>query len=88
LLTRDVVAINVFTIAIAGELDRLESVGLLKAELLSRIPHAVLHALPGTGHLSPLESSLELVRLIREFADAWATGETNGANGKTTGTAS
>jgi pimeloyl-ACP methyl ester carboxylesterase len=56
--------------------------------LLSRIPHAVLHVLPGTGHLSLLESSQELAQLIRDFADARAAGETNVTNGKTTATAS
>jgi pimeloyl-ACP methyl ester carboxylesterase len=88
LLARDVATINVPTIVIAGELDRVESVGFLKAKLVPRIPHAVLYVLPGTGHLSPLESSQELARLIRDFADARATGETNGANGEMTGTAS
>jgi pimeloyl-ACP methyl ester carboxylesterase len=87
-ITREVAAINVPTIVIAGELDRVDSVGTLKAELLSRIPHAVLHVLPGTGHLSPLESSQELAELIRDFADARAAGETNVTNGKTTATAS
>src|SRR5271168_1175671 len=38
-ITRDVTAINVPTVVIAGELDRVDSVGLLKTELLSRIPH-------------------------------------------------
>jgi pimeloyl-ACP methyl ester carboxylesterase len=74
-ITGDVAAINAPTIVIAGELDRVDGVSLLKAELLSRIPHAVLHILPGTGHLSPLVSSRELARLIGDFADARATGE-------------
>jgi pimeloyl-ACP methyl ester carboxylesterase len=87
-IPRDVAAINVPTAVIAGELDRVDSVGLLKAELLSRISHAVLHVLPGTGHLSPLESSQELARLIGDFADARAGGEQNGTKGETIGTAS
>ena len=69
-ITRDVAAINAPTVVIAGELDRVDSVDLLKAEMLSRVPHAVLHVLPGTGHLSPLESPQELARLIGEFAAA------------------
>jgi hypothetical protein len=36
-ITRNVAAINVPMVVIAGELDRVDSVGLLKAELLSRI---------------------------------------------------
>jgi len=87
-ITREVAAINVPTVVIAGELDRVGSVGLLKAELLSRIPHAVLHVLPGTGHLSPLESSQELARLACDFADARAVGEPSGTNVETTGAVS
>lgn len=40
---------------------------ILKAELLSRISQAKLHALPGTGHLSPLESPVEVAAAIVEF---------------------
>jgi hypothetical protein len=60
-----------------------DSVGLLKAELLSRIPHADLYVLPGTGHLSPLESPQELGRLIGDFAAARVAGEPNRTDGKT-----
>jgi pimeloyl-ACP methyl ester carboxylesterase len=81
-ITRDVAAINVPTVVIAGEVDRVDSVDLLKAELLSRVPHAVLHVLPGTGHLSPLESPQELGGLIGAFA-AQVAGEPNGTDGKT-----
>jgi len=56
-ITGQVGAISVPTIVIAGELDRIDSPALLKAELLSRIPQAVMHVLPGTGHLSMLESA-------------------------------
>jgi pimeloyl-ACP methyl ester carboxylesterase len=82
-ITREVAAIDVPTIVIAGELDPVDSVGLLEAQLLSRIPHAVLHVLPGTGHLSPLESPQELGRLIAEFADARAAAEPNRTHRKT-----
>ena len=71
----DVAAIDVPTIVIAGELDRVETVGELKAKLLSRVPHAVLHVVPGTGHLLPLESPQELTRLVAQFADARAAGK-------------
>jgi pimeloyl-ACP methyl ester carboxylesterase len=82
-ITRDVAAINVPTVVIAGELDRVDSVDLLKAELLSRIPHADLHVLPGTGHLSPLESPQELGRLIGDFVAARVAGEPSGTDSKT-----
>ena len=77
-ITRDVAAIDAPTIVVAGELDRIDSVDTLKAELLPRIPHAVLHILPGAGHLSPLESPHELARLISDFADAQTEDEPNG----------
>ena len=87
-ISRDVAAINVPTLVIAGELDRVDSVDTLKAELLPRIPHAVMHVMPGAGHLSPLESSDELARLIVDFTDALAKAEPNGTNGNGTGAAS
>jgi pimeloyl-ACP methyl ester carboxylesterase len=72
-ITEKVTAITAPTLVIAGEADRVDSVDLLKAELLSRVPRAVLHVLPGTGHLSMLESPGELARIIAEFADALRT---------------
>ncbi|MGV1793481.1 alpha/beta fold hydrolase [Rhizobium sp. A37_96] len=68
-ITSEVAAITVPTLVIAGEADRVDSVDLLKAELLSRIPHAILRVLPATGHLSMLESPSELAGIIGEFAD-------------------
>ena len=62
-----VAAIKVPTLVIAGELDNVDTVDTLRSELLSRIPHAVLEVLPQTGHLSPLESPVEIVDFIEEF---------------------
>ena len=70
-ITRDVAAINAPTIVVAGELDRVDSVDLLKADCCpnsSRRPDV----LPGIGDLSPLESPLELARVIGDFVDAQA----------------
>ncbi len=53
---------------IAGELDRVDTVETLRAELLPRIPQAVLHVLPGTGHLSPLESPTDIARIVEALA--------------------
>lgn len=61
-------AITVPTLIVACELDRVDSVEKTKVDLLPRIPGAVMHIVPGTGHLSPLESPTELVRLIDTFA--------------------
>ncbi len=72
-ITDKVTAITAPTLVIAGEADRVDSVDLLKTELLSRVPQAVLQVLPGTGHLSMLESPREIARIIAEFADALRT---------------
>ncbi|TYL82258.1 alpha/beta fold hydrolase [Bradyrhizobium cytisi] len=66
-ITAQVGAINVPTIVVAGELDRVDSPDLLRAELLSRVPLAVMRELPGTGHLSMLESPDALVSIIEDF---------------------
>jgi pimeloyl-ACP methyl ester carboxylesterase len=36
--------------------------------LLTRIPQAAMHVLPGTGHLSMLESPDAVAALIADFA--------------------
>jgi pimeloyl-ACP methyl ester carboxylesterase len=69
-ITSQVGSIDVPTVVIAGELDRVDTVDTLKKELLSRVPQAVLHVVPGTGHLSMLESPDEVSRLIGDFATA------------------
>lgn len=66
-ITHQVQAINVPTVVIAGEMDRVDSVATLKAHLLPNIPHADFHELAGTGHLSPLESPVALAAIIGEF---------------------
>jgi len=66
-ITLEVGAIDVPTLVIAGELDRIDSVATLEAELLPRIPQATLHILPDTGHLSPLEAPVEIAQVIGEF---------------------
>jgi pimeloyl-ACP methyl ester carboxylesterase len=69
-ITREVAAIDVPTIVIAGELDRVDPVAILSAEVLTRIPHAQLYLLPATGHLSPLESPQELAGIIGRFVNS------------------
>lgn len=68
-----VATITAPTLVVAGELDRVDSVDLLKAELLTRVPHAVLQVLPGTGHLSMLETPGTLARIIANFANSLST---------------
>lgn len=71
-------SIDAPTIVISGELDQVDSVATLQAELLPRIPHAAMHVLPGTGHLSPLEAPVEVARLIAGFVAAIESGSAQG----------
>jgi pimeloyl-ACP methyl ester carboxylesterase len=68
-ITQLVRAIDVPTLVIAGEADRVDSVATLTSELLPHIPQAVLHTLPGTGHLSPLEAPIAIATLIADFVE-------------------
>lgn len=74
-ISKDVAAVAVPTLVIAGELDRVDSVATLEAELLPRIPQAVMQVLPATGHLSPLESPDGVAKLIADFVDTLPTME-------------
>jgi pimeloyl-ACP methyl ester carboxylesterase/ketosteroid isomerase-like protein len=65
-----VASIDAPTIIISGELDQVDRVATLQAELMPRIPHAAMYILPGIGHLSPLEAPIEVARLIARFVDA------------------
>ncbi|TDG04546.1 alpha/beta fold hydrolase [Paraburkholderia guartelaensis] len=69
-ITEAVMSIDVPTIVISGELDQVDRVATLQAELLPRIPHAAMHILPGTGHLSPLEAPADMARVIARFVGA------------------
>lgn len=63
-------SIDAPTIVISGELDQVDSVATLEAELLPRLPHAAMHVLPGVGHLSPLEAPFDVAQLIAQFVAA------------------
>nr|WP_085489981.1 hypothetical protein [Paraburkholderia susongensis] len=67
-ITGAVASIDVPTIVISGELDQVDRIATLQTELLPRIPHAAMHILPGTGHLSPLEAPADVARIIARFA--------------------
>jgi len=69
-ITEQVAGINVPTLVVAGELDRIDPASILQAEVLSRITGATMQVLPGTGHLSPLESPIELAAIISSFVDS------------------
>jgi len=68
-ITAEVAAIEVPTLVIAGELDRVDPIETLRAEVLSRIPCSSLQELTGTGHLSPLESAVEVAEAIQSFVE-------------------
>ncbi len=66
-ISADVAAINVPVLVISGELDKVDRVETLRAELLPRIAGAHLEVLPGIGHLSPLEAPSAVAAAIRRF---------------------
>jgi pimeloyl-ACP methyl ester carboxylesterase len=65
--------INVPTLVIAGALDRVDPPIRLQSELLLRIPQAVMHVLPDTGHLSMLESPDAVAAHIAAFCHGLST---------------
>lgn len=69
-ITAAVASIDAPTVVISGELDQVDRVATLQAELMPRIPHARMHILPGIGHLSPLEAPAEVAQLIARFVTA------------------
>ncbi|HEY2021929.1 alpha/beta hydrolase [Paraburkholderia sp.] len=69
-ITAAVASIDVPTVVISGELDQVDRLATLQAELLPRVPHAAMHVLAGVGHLSPLEAPAEVARIIASFLSA------------------
>ncbi|KEA52988.1 hydrolase [Mangrovibacter sp. MFB070] len=67
-ITAWVTAINVPTLVVSGDQDKVERLNVLKEELLPRIPEATLKVIPGAGHLLPLEVPEILASLIAGFA--------------------
>jgi pimeloyl-ACP methyl ester carboxylesterase len=66
-ISTQVAAIDVPVLVIGGELDRVDCIATLRAEVLGRLPSATLHVLPGIGHLSPLEAPVEVALCIHNF---------------------
>lgn len=69
-ISAQVTAIDVPVLVISGELDRVDRVDTLRAELLPRVPTARLQVLPGIGHLSPLEAPDQVAACIHAFVAA------------------
>lgn len=68
-IAETVLSIDVPTIVVSGERDQVDSIATLEAELLPRIPQAVMHVVPEAGHLLPLEAPAELARIVDRFLD-------------------
>jgi len=66
-ISSKVVLINVPTLILAGENDRVDSVEQHRKEVLSRIPNAKLEIVAGSGHLSPIDEPEQLSAAIRRF---------------------
>ncbi|WP_438024691.1 alpha/beta fold hydrolase [Sorangium sp. So ce233] len=66
-ISADVASIDAPTLLIAGELDKVERLDVLRREVVPRIAGAGLRVLPGAGHLSPLEAPLALASALRDF---------------------
>ena len=62
--------INVPTLVVCGENDRVEPPERLRQEVIGRIRSATLVILPGVGHLSPLEDPLGVANAVRSFVSA------------------
>lgn len=67
-ITSAVGQINVPTLVISGDKDKVDPVETLKRELLPRISGAALQMLPDVGHLSPLEAPKEIALHLDSFA--------------------
>lgn len=68
-LSSEAAKIQVPVLIIGGECDKVDPIAVLKSQVLPLIPHAKMHVLKNTGHLSPLESPDELANHISRFAE-------------------
>ncbi|UUZ84274.1 alpha/beta hydrolase [Paenibacillus sp. P26] len=66
-ISAEVKNIHVPTLVLAGESDPIDRLETLQRELLPLIPHAELHVIPRTGHLSPLEAPSQISKGISNF---------------------
>jgi pimeloyl-ACP methyl ester carboxylesterase len=61
--------IDVPTLVIVGDADRVESEEILRREIPPAIAHAQFAILTGVGHLAPLEAPDEMAMAIARFVD-------------------
>lgn len=66
-VSADLRRIEVPTLVIAGEHDRVDPPSMLEHEVVARISGATMRVLPGSGHLSPLEAPAGVADAIATF---------------------
>lgn len=63
--------INVPAVIVAGELDRVDPMHVVKTHLIPHYPSAPVHFLPHKGHLLPVEAPQEIANIISLFATSF-----------------
>jgi pimeloyl-ACP methyl ester carboxylesterase len=71
-ISQNVAFISVPTLVVGGELDKVDSVEMLRREVIPRISNSRMRVIPGVGHLSPLEQPDTLASEILAFVSATA----------------
>jgi pimeloyl-ACP methyl ester carboxylesterase len=66
-ISSEVSKIDVPTLVLAGELDRLDSIEQHKREVVARIPNAQFAIVKGSGHLIPIDEPVQLAKEIAGF---------------------
>jgi pimeloyl-ACP methyl ester carboxylesterase len=66
--------IDIPTLVISGEYDKIDRIEDLRRELLPRIPGAVLQVISDVGHLSLLEAPKEIAHHLDAFAQGFQYG--------------
>lgn len=69
-ISSEVSKINVPTLVLAGELDKLDSIEQHKREVVARIPNAQLCIIKGCGHLIPIDEPVQLAMEIASLVAA------------------
>jgi pimeloyl-ACP methyl ester carboxylesterase len=69
--SKEVQNINVPVVIVAGELDRVDPIHVVKSHVIPHYPLAPTHFLPGKGHLLPVEAPQEIASIVSLFAMAF-----------------
>lgn len=64
----DVARIDVPVVIVAGEMDRVDPVAVVREHIVPHFKGAALHVLAGRGHLLPIEAADEVAGILRDFA--------------------